>query len=311
MRSIHLPALLAILAALFLAVCSRQPPISTTLTDLIAESNDYSVDPLISFHENLSINGLLLQPQVGTHWYTAHPGFLERWKGETRSSPAFAIGISARLEEPSFCLSGETLDPPDITAVNEVKKHIEEVQAHTVEAIRATTGIAVKQAALQRVAIDKISSAAEKKATQDALDKEIADLQKQKLDADKAIADALGKYRDLVASKPGLIVARWTVSDSSGAAARTSIFDTSYSQAKTTTGYLVLGGVRVSSLYFGDDFRAYVGSIGKNEQAFFDRMGITTYLIQTKALAYTNALDLQRAFSGSLSARSEERRVGK
>src|SRR5687768_14556185 len=118
---------LAACLVLSVAGCANEPAISTTLTDLIAESNSYSVDPLVDFHENVSINGLLLQPQVGAHWYTAKPGMFDRWRQRTRSSPAFAIGISARLADSTFCLYGET-PTVDIDAVNGVKKSIETIQ---------------------------------------------------------------------------------------------------------------------------------------------------------------------------------------
>src|SRR5687768_14936800 len=92
-----------VLVAIACVGCGSKPPISTTLTDLIAESNEYEVDANVKFHENLSINGLLLQPQVGAHWYTARAGFWDRWRDRSRSSPAFAIGISHSRAQPTFC----------------------------------------------------------------------------------------------------------------------------------------------------------------------------------------------------------------
>ena len=282
--------------------CADKPPISTTLTDLVAESNEYKVDPMIDFHENVSINGLLLQPQVGAHWYTARPGMFDQWRGRQRSSPAFAIGISARLEEPTFCLSGET-PAVDVTVVNDVKKNIEAIQARTVEATRITVDLAAARAALQKNEVDQRLAADERAAQKKELEARITELTTAKKDVDQKLNAELEIYRTNVATHPGLIVARWTVKNTSGASAKTSIFDVNSSSSDTTSGYLVLGGVRVSSLYFGDDLRVYVKMVLKEEQSFFDRLGITTYLIQTKALAYTNALDLQKALSASFSAK--------
>lgn len=287
---------------LFFAGCSSKPPISTTLTDLIAESNDYNVDPMVDFHENVSINGLLLQPQVGSHWYTARPGFFDRLWGKQRSSPAFAIGISARLEEPTFCLSGETPEVA-ITEVNKVKKSIEAIQARTVEATRITVELAAARAALQANTLDTLRDVVGREARKAELDAKVNSLTAEKAEVDKKLNTELETFRTTVASNPGLIVARWTVKNTSGASAKTGIFDTSASSSDTTSGYVILGGVRVSSLYFGDDLRTYVRTALKEDAVFFDKLGITTYMIQTKALAYTNALDLQRALAGSLTVK--------
>jgi hypothetical protein len=256
---------------------------------------------MVDFHENLSINGLLLQPQVGAHWYTARPGFFDKLNDKVRSSPAFAIGMSARLEQPTFCLSGETPEV-SIDAVNSVKATIEAIQAKTVEATTITVDLAAARAALQKNATDKLLAAADAATKKAELEKRVADLTEKKTDVDKAIADLLKDYREAFTKHPGLIVARWTVRNAAGASAKTGIFDVSGSKSDTTSGYLILGGLRVSSLYFGDDLRSYVRIVEKVDAKLFDQFGITTYLIQTRALAYTNALDLQKALSASLSA---------
>jgi hypothetical protein len=284
------------------AGCSNKPPISTTLTDLIAESNDYNVDPFIDFHENVSINGLLLQPQPGAHWYTARPGMLDQLRGRKRSSPAFAIGISSRLGEPTFYLSGKTSDV-DIKVVNSVKKSIETIQARTAEAVTLTADLAAARAALKANATDKQLSADKAAAQKKELEERIKQFEDAKKEVDKKLTGELETYRNAIADNPGLVVARWTVRKSSATSAKTSVFDASHSSSDTTSGYLVLGGMRVSALYFGDDLRTYVSILLPSEEKLFDALGITTYLIQTKALAYTNALDLQQALSASLSAK--------
>jgi hypothetical protein len=293
-----------VILGLFAGGCGSKPPIGTTLTDLIAESNDYNVDPLIDFHENISINGLLLQPQVGSHWYTAKkPGWLSRLRGvNSRSSPAFAIGISSRLEQPSFCLFGQTPSVP-LTEVNKVKSTIEAIQAITVKGIGITVDAALAKAALRKLETDSSLNEVEKTTQKQALEKRINDLNAAKTEVDKELAVSLQTYRDTVAKNPGLIVTRWTVKKSSGGSAKTNLFDTSVSKSETTSGYLVLGGVRVASLYLGDDFRSYVKIIEPHERRLFDQLGFTTYLIQTKSLAYTNALDLQQSFAAALSVK--------
>src|SRR5687768_3187015 len=48
-RTSHLTLTLTACLVLSVAGCANEPAISTTLTDLIAESNSYSVDPLVDF----------------------------------------------------------------------------------------------------------------------------------------------------------------------------------------------------------------------------------------------------------------------
>lgn len=309
--------MLRLLACMFMFVAGlvvgcQDAPLSTSLTDLVAESNDYAVDPYIDFHEKVAINGLLLQPQVGGHWYTAKPAWWAPMAGGRRASPAFGLGVSRCHSDPSFVLIGEaqvgriveqgtqkkfksSACSADIAAmVAEVCSAIDKIQLLTLRAVALTAKIAAARAVESRpfgegsAAPTLVLLGADFARAQN----QVEALEKERLGVEEELSTALKAYHDSLHKTQGLVVARWTLNRRAEAEVSTAAASVATHSDGQVSGYVVLGGLQVSALYVADDVMMYAKMMKDAFDEKFNHIDITTYLVQAKSVAYTNALDL-------------------
>lgn len=128
------------------------------------------------------------------------------------------------------------------------------------------------------------------------------------------ITEERGKLQDLLTTdvagttKSGILIIRWATDEEQGLSLDAGeIFNGGLKTSKSRSGYLVLGGVRFSSLVLGQDFIRTVGyqlhaeEIPRLAKMIEQRMvGITKYMISAKHVAYVS--DLQTQLNAQFSA---------
>jgi hypothetical protein len=107
----------------------------------------------------------------------------------------------------------------------------------------------------------------------------------------------------------GLIIARWTsTKDFSSSLDLGSDANASASAASNSkqSGYVLLAGARVSTLFFGEDFAKALKSTSPEFKGLIGEVGVTSYLLQSKGVIYSNSLDVSRSLSVLLELEAEK-----
>jgi hypothetical protein len=307
---------------------------TSSVTELTAESRKRST-PAVDYRELLSVAGTLPVIEPGAFYHYPDTNFFLRLLGKQDArSPSYAIGLTADMEQDTFYLVGSTGEQIQVDAVQEVKGHLEKVERAAAKAIRLTLEVAAQrtrddtQEEGPAAAIphneeltdvsDAIAAVANDGEAQDAEgpketapsgsdgDKDpptqpmtrVAQLQARLDAAETALETAEADYFDALNQHPGIVVARWSESAASGANARAGgIFRGATSKQQTHSGFVVMGGLRMSMLYFGSDFQMFVRALDDEDVPYFKRLGITTFILQTRHAAYTSNQDLEELHS--------------
>ncbi|MFG0252517.1 MAG: hypothetical protein ACF8NJ_06550 [Phycisphaerales bacterium JB038] len=293
-------ALLILITAASLTACgSRSSPIRTALIDITGESRSvpvyhesdwFKMFPIAEHRQALSIGGLLNVADVGQEFNL--PG---------NRDVTTATGIAVVQ---SYRLVGEADVPEDWNQVTAVRDALETAQARALDA----SILAAEIAALMREARDASGRA------RASLVQTLGQRRQELTEAEQALSEARDHLRE-AANTPGIVIARWSTTESAGfsidagSAARGGL-DVSGNRS----GFVVLGGLRVVSLVFGEDFWWLLNNLRDHEKKHIETIGITTNLLQARDVAYTSdasfgyglrvAVDLEsRASDRALAAR--------
>lgn len=280
-----LPKFGLVALATIAAGCASNP-ITTSLTDLTAESRTrktFGAD----YREIVSLTGSLHMPTVGLLNYYPEPPWYAKLFGAKSPNPNHLIAFSNEWPDRSYRLTMTTADDPGLaSAVSNVVCSVEKIQRAVAEGVRLRVELAAVDAQLtQTNAVTVIANDLATAHTKLAVLIESNDVSLTSFQADFIAAK----------SHPGIIVARWTMSSEAGGAVEASdVVSLSGRHKKSQSGYLVLGGLRTSMLFFGRDFQAFLLNMGTSDYHAFRRFGtITTYVLQSKYIAYTTELDVE------------------
>eukprot|EP00752_Nemacystus_decipiens_P016928 g15156.t1 len=165
----------------------------------------------------------------------------------------------------------------------------EEIDEDAIKTIRTAIGVEVKAIADGRTELqDFMITAAEKKPV--------------------AAAAGPGEKKGQ-GNGVGILIIRWATDTEQGLSLDVGeIFDGSLSTKESKSGYLVLGGIRFSSLVLGEDFLRTISykMSNQNDDQLFTRMlrrgmvGITKYMISAEHVAYVS--DLQTELNAQFKA---------
>jgi len=112
--------------------------------------------------------------------------------------------------------------------------------------------------------------------------------------------------------KSGLVITNWSrVQEGNGSVALGAISSGSSSMKKRRGGYLILAGIRIESLWLGDDFAMYISQRKEHALTGSDSIlspygFIVTFSISAKYRAYSESLDYKKVLSSKLNAQISE-----
>src|SRR5678816_851375 len=255
-------------------------PIGTSMADLAGESRTLS-SKAVDYTELFAVNGAIMMP--GTRMLTYYPR-----NGRT---PAYMIGLTGTLSQATSRLTMRSTADVSELDVLAVKKALEDAQDASTDATQAQLELAIINAR-QGDPAQKLDDAE--------FTKRIEAASQRTKTAEEHLRSAVAEVRRL-GSKPGIVIARWSAArEQSGTLRAGSMFSASGSKKSLSSGFVVMGKIEASMLIFGDDMRSYVKALDGDEKTMFRLLGISSYVLRAKYVAYTSSLDLETAFAASL-----------
>ncbi|WP_035250928.1 hypothetical protein [Desulfocurvus vexinensis] len=268
--------------ALLLAACQPASTI-TTLHGVTTESN--ALGPRFSRvfwgtqWESVSLLGLLPARQPGAlHCYNPRHG------------PNAAIGVS---QGQSYILTRTVGDDVTLEEVLALRDALLQAQDSALDAARARLG-ALRTALTARGAAQ--ADGASPQAAPGALAEQATQGARK---ADRQLDQAERDVR-MALRRPGLLVVRWSMArESEHGASVGEAASVSGGSGATRSGLAVLGGIRVSRLYLGDDILGQWSGV-RNIGAFTHWPQVTTLLIQARHVAFLSDVGMERVFRAEL-----------
>ena len=295
MRATLAAFLLGLGLALLLAGCQPASTI-TTLHGMTTESN--ALGPRFSRvfwgtqWESVSLLGLLPARQPGAlHCYNPRHG------------PNAAIGVS---QGPSYILTRTVGGDVTLEEVLALRNALLLTQDKALDATRARLE-ALRTALTARGAAETTTgeptgeeSQRETTAAQSAQDSALAEQAAQGARrADRQLDEAERDVRTAL-RRSGLLVVRWSMTrESEHGASVGEAASVSGGSGATRSGLAVLGGIRVSRLYLGDDILDQWSGV-RNIGAFTHWPQVTTLLIQARHVAFLSDVGMERVFRAEL-----------
>ena len=270
-------------------------------------TNETKRDGILKVPQSLiaSINGMLPHADTGLSFYRKHS-----------RTAATAIGISS---DQSFRVV--SVIPGTTDAVCDAKK--KEDSTATVIAVRKSI-LKTRKAAIK--AIGARMKVLEARANPASTVEQLADLSDKANTADEEFTEQLNKAVGAVKNS-GVIVARWDSSQRSSAqGSADSLLSLGIEKGQRLSGFVILDGLRHSTLFIGPDIWRYDPPVNDDWQLFELRfpyvfslwrtpfigryvkkdVGLVTHLVQTKALAYLQDVNLEQSLRASLEGSPED-----
>ena len=255
-------------------------------------TNETQRDGFLKVPQSLiaSINGMLPHADTGLSFYRKHS-----------RTAATAIGISAdqSFRVVSVVPGTESTDPT--AAVQAVRKSILETRTAAIQAIAAR--LKILEAKARNQTADQISA--------------LSDAAQEK---EEAFTESLNAAVEAVKDS-GVIVARWdSTQQASASASADSLLSLGISKGQKLSGFVILDGLRHSTLFVGPDIWRYDPPVNEDWQLFELRfpyffslwrtpfigryvkkdVGLVTHIVQTKALAYLQDANLEQSLQANL-----------
>ncbi len=278
---------------LMLAGCGEDKKITKSFNDLLYESEKIDKH-VLDHHGVLSIAGLLPIAETGTLYH--YPA---------GQKPATAIGLSRRK---SFRLEGTVELDPDVTIAElcKIRDGLEEIGRLTENAIE----LLIKKAKTQYDYdnSDPNSNKPEIKLSKGERDKLKIDLELEKIQIAKIDARLKKVIKDVeeIRRKKGVMIVNWNVGSSGEGGIVAKLFaQVRGKKSHEFGGFTVLGGIRISCLFLGSDFKDFYLNLKEEEQNLFKTVGVVTYTLQANNVIYGNQLKESRTLAGYLELNKE------
>lgn len=265
-RSIYL-----LVSMIFIALtgCTKQPQILSSLNTMTSETNRLGPKASRVFwgtqYEVLSLLGLLPAPQPG-YLYIHIPD----------RGPNAAIGIS---DKTSFFLTHATGYEVKKEEVLNRRDELAEIQCKAREVLELKLQMLQQRLNTKAKEVDPEASPLFLKASQATnLESDLKTAKKDLAELEKTLRKNL--------MESGVVIIHWNSSSESGSDMNLSdILKTKMDTSNSRSGFLILGGLRTSRLYVGDDILSK-WNVVENIGITTDSRQITTLLIQAKHVAF-------------------------
>lgn len=272
-------------------------PMTTSLSDMQFEGR-FTNGKYLDEQEILSIAGdfpiaeagaLYIYDKRALAWYNP----LDWFKTDKSKPPVTVVGLSTAR---SYRLVGTSDAIPTHSQLVAVRNALIATQQDIVAYVsNASSRILIEQ---------------KLKRTTDETDQ--ASLRQAQAAMEPAYKEALGKAKNSLdafrasVKQPGIVVANWTQEkNTSGWVGLGKILSLDFSKEDRKSGLVILGGLRVSMLFVGSNFKDFYMNLGPGEQQLFDKVGIVTYLLQANDVLAVNALDVKEQIAGALKLKKE------
>lgn len=271
-----------LLSVFILKGCGSTGGLITSLEDLTTESSKEGFAKVPQYRV-VSIPGLLPFVEGGSlHFYKA------------RRKPSSAIGLSAN---DSYVMESVIESDCDSKCLSEIRDKLLQLRSKAEAVIEA------------RIKLTEVIATAPEDKSQTNL---YTAYKQEKLSAQTNYSKIRGEldklHQDAVRSMnhEGLLVFRWsTNSEQSGSTGFGSLFGASGSNEESYSGFTLVSGLRLATLYIGKDLADAWPSLDTSTR-YGNRLELTTHLMQARHIIYTAEYDLQRSINAKLSASYEQ-----
>lgn len=307
---------------LALAACGPLP-IHTSFDTLTNETSKRSSEYL-TYSTFVSLSGIV--PQHGTQLLFHQPDLTDNQP----NSPSFAVGISPTrsfVTERKFEMTATNAKTPteaaaeNAKAVRDIREGLEQARLLSVGLAAARTRLNAAQTLVAAIGANKASDDQAKeiktllgdsvvgtdgKLVDAEVKKAIAGAQAEEKSLDtavkKALADAKAK-----AAQSNVVITRWAQEKRTKLGAFFSeVFAFSGQGHEVKSGTLVFGDFRVVSLHAGDDILDMLRSSPQEVKALIDNVGISTFSVKARHMAYIADMDIEKAVALRLNLTKEQ-----
>jgi predicted small lipoprotein YifL len=271
-----------LLSVFTLEGCGSKGGLITSLEDLTTESSKEGFVKVPQYRV-VSIPGLLPFVEAGSlHFYKA------------RRKPSSAIGLSA---DKSYVLESVIESECDSECLAVIRDKLLELRSKAEAVIEA------------RIKLTGVIASAPKDKTQTDLhtayqqEKQAAQTEYTKI---RGELDLLHKEVVTSMNHDGLLVFRWNTStEQSGSSGLGSLFGVSGNNAESYSGFALVSGIRIATLYPGEDLADAWPALNRSTR-YSNRFELTTHVMQAQHIIYIAESDLQRSINARLSASYEQ-----
>lgn len=279
-------------ALTYVSGCSTTSKVANVFDDLVNETHTTSTY-LLSHKSILSISGLAPARLPGS--FILHVG------GDL--SPTHAIGVSPKWSyvfSSTYELDDRSPYPlvPLVTKYRELLELSRALAAGKVELIAIDASIKKpdRAAACTLLEIKPATECTDAKVTQSRAEKN-----KKITEQDEKLKSAKNAF-EAAANGMNAITMRWQRTTSDAAGAKYGSYGrVGYDSQHGKSGLAFYGDIRVSSLYFGEDFLDLLADYSEvSKKWIFTRSGIPTYVVQAKHIQYVSDEDERSRFEMGL-----------
>lgn len=275
---IHIELIAVLLASTILSGCSTTGGQIASFEDLTTESKKEGFVKIPQYRV-ISIPGLLPFSDIGgVHFYKAN------------RKPSSAIGLSNGKSYSIETTINSTCDENCLSLVRWKILLVKSAAANLIEDKVNLTRLRSNQPSAS-------STDSERTAFQTTIISATDKYNTTRTDLDT-------KYQDAVKSinNNGILVFRWnTNTNISGSIGLGAILGSSWEKDETQSGFGLISGLKISTLYVGDDILKTWGNINKQSK-YHNRYEITTYTMQAQKIMYMSEQDLSSSLRANLKA---------
>lgn len=264
-----------VLAAM-LAGCSSSiaHPIRTSLIDITGESRQIDVPsgwsflgPIAQHRQATSVAGLLHIPDAGQEF---------QFSGGDDVTTAVGVAVlqSYRLIGEADCIDGADKVRAARAALEGAQEAASVVSSTTLDIASARRELAAAgepDRAPWRARIDVLVA---------------------RRDQEEGALAAAREALRAAANQTGIMIARWDARERGGTSIELAGGRIGVDAADARAGFVILAGLRVATVVFGEDFWWLLNNLRPHEKDYIDQIGIATHLLQARDVAYTSDLSV-------------------
>ncbi|HPG63505.1 MAG TPA: hypothetical protein PK586_15950 [Casimicrobium sp.] len=287
--------------------CATQRPASLSLTQLGSETESHTGAEGETYRSLVNISGLAPYQPLGMTTTTP----------SRHLSDMFSIGISHQCSKVLIQDFGKQAKQADVVALrdglDELRRELEQVVSLKVslvvlekyqQKIAAATNDAESTAALTEIRTltgDGTLTAASLSGAIKKANDDLLALQKVVSAQERKVRQARGKA--------GILVSRWNMADNDSFSAQLGrLIGLNTATKRQRAGFVVVGDLRMASIWFGDDLIVGVNGPGyaSGIDAALRERSVVTHTLAAKHIAYVEELSVERILNASLSVKVED-----
>lgn len=283
--------------AFVLAGCAGRPVMHSAFDDITSEPQ-VTKTPLVTYRNVISLNGLMPLHVPGMLFLEPQDAGSA---GSGDKSPSLLLAVSPKR---SMVVQATYAESDAASKVKTLQTAYLTLRGAAIAEVAARIHYGLLEALKQTPGDDTIRQAlgfSAESATPVNVSAQVAKAGADLAVAQKTLADA----RNALFSglDDNMVIANWTRKDQfQGLASVLPFLQANASRDSTASGVLILGGVRVVNVMFGEDLYCMAQNAQSNpaQWAQLRNVSVTTNLVQAQAVAYVSDLDVTNSLAASL-----------